>query len=157
MKRYFDIRRNATAPEGVAYRRKVSAVVRGSSGGVDAPRATEGVAKPGRLACSRYRKPRIYVSGPMTGRPGYNFDAFNRVAAVLRSRGFSVLNPAEWPRRSTYEAYLRFDVEMLARFADRVIFLDNWETSRGARLEMTVARGLGIPICFETQLDEVRP
>ena len=158
MKRYSIISEIPTAPEGIEYLRIVSATVRTVPPAEGKkPWAAEGGGVPGTLACRGYNAPRVYISGPMTGLPEYNFPAFFAMARKLKERGFSVLNPAEWPERSTYEAYLRFDVEMLARFADRAIFLDNWETSRGARLEMTVARELGIPICFETQLDEVRP
>ncbi len=38
---------------------------------------------------------RIYLAGPMTGLPDYNFPAFMKAAAYLRSQGAIVFNPAE--------------------------------------------------------------
>ena len=37
----------------------------------------------------------IYVSGPMTGKPGNNVAAFNAAARMLREAGHFVINPAE--------------------------------------------------------------
>lgn len=39
----------------------------------------------------------IYLSGPMTGVPEYNYPAFNAEAARLRALGYTVENPAENP------------------------------------------------------------
>ncbi|WP_319942079.1 DUF4406 domain-containing protein [Pseudomonas quasicaspiana] len=38
---------------------------------------------------------RIYISGPMTGLPDFNFPAFAAEANRLRGLGFDVVNPAE--------------------------------------------------------------
>ena len=38
---------------------------------------------------------RIYVSGPMTGRPDNNYPAFDAAAKRLRDAGHFVINPAE--------------------------------------------------------------
>ena len=37
---------------------------------------------------------RIYVAGPMSGLPAFNFPAFHEAAADLRACGFDVVNPA---------------------------------------------------------------
>lgn len=42
---------------------------------------------------------RIYIAGPMSGLPEFNYPAFNRAAAVLRAQGHHVENPAENPAR----------------------------------------------------------
>ena len=40
---------------------------------------------------------RVYIAGPMTGLPDFNYPAFNAAAAKLRALGLEVLNPAENP------------------------------------------------------------
>ena len=39
--------------------------------------------------------PRIYLAGPMTGLPEFNYPAFHAEAARLRQLGYHVENPAE--------------------------------------------------------------
>lgn len=39
--------------------------------------------------------PYIYLCGPMTGLPEYNYPAFHAAAAELRAQGWRVVNPAE--------------------------------------------------------------
>ena len=40
-------------------------------------------------------KYQVYLSGPMSDLPDYNRPAFNEAAALLRSMGLTVFNPAE--------------------------------------------------------------
>jgi hypothetical protein len=40
---------------------------------------------------------RVYLAGPMTGLPEFNYPAFNAEAARLRALGYQVENPAENP------------------------------------------------------------
>jgi len=47
----------------------------------------------------------IYLSGPMSGLPGFNFPAFHAAAAKLRADGFTVLNPAETDNGDTSKAW----------------------------------------------------
>jgi hypothetical protein len=37
----------------------------------------------------------FYLAGPMTGLPGFNYDAFDIAAAELRAMGWDVINPTE--------------------------------------------------------------
>ena len=91
----------------------------------------------------------IYLSGPMTGLPDYNYPAFNEAAAQLRQFGFRVLNPAEIfggdMTRSRSE-YLKADLLVLIQEAELVVTLPEWEQSAGARLEVEVAFQLGLPV-----------
>lgn len=85
----------------------------------------------------------IYVSGPMTGKPNFNFPAFHSAARTLRSVGYEVLNPAEEPERDSWIEYLRHDVGLLSH-ADAICSLPGWGESRGATVEHAVASMLGI-------------
>jgi nucleoside 2-deoxyribosyltransferase len=85
---------------------------------------------------------KIYLAGPMSGLPEFNFPAFNTEAARLRSLGFNVVNPAEInrPGEARVEC-LRRDIPELLK-CDTVAFLPGWEDSEGARMELCIARQL---------------
>jgi len=93
---------------------------------------------------------RVYLSGPMTGLPDFNYPTFNKVAERLRGLGYDVTNPAEnFGGRPDHpggrSAYMRLDVGHVLD-ADAVAVLPGWEKSRGARLEVAVALELGLPV-----------
>ncbi|MFJ9993363.1 DUF4406 domain-containing protein [Pseudomonas putida] len=90
---------------------------------------------------------RVYISGPMTGLPDFNYPAFNAAAADLRAAGVHVENPAENPTPAcgTWLGFMRLAVEQISR-CDHVVTLPGWEESRGARVEVELARGLGLPV-----------
>jgi hypothetical protein len=90
---------------------------------------------------------RLYVSGPMTGKPDLNKPAFAEAAGALHAAGFDVVNPAAWTGGPDYswEDYMRVDLRLLLD-CDGVAVLPGWLRSRGARLEVHVARNLGLPI-----------
>ena len=95
----------------------------------------------------------IYLSGPMTGLPEFNYPAFNAMAATLRGRGFVVNNPAENPDPpcGSWEGYMRAAIQQLCD-SDVIVMLGGWEDSQGARLEIRLARSLGIPAFFAEDL-----
>lgn len=91
---------------------------------------------------------RVYVAGPMTGLPEYNFPAFHRAAADWRAAGWTVLNPAEnfgGDQAKSYAEYMRKDIADLLT-VDGVAFLPGWERSRGATLEHRIASTLGLDL-----------
>jgi hypothetical protein len=90
---------------------------------------------------------RIYIAGPMTGLPEFNFPAFHEAAAKLRAQGFEVENPAENPEPpcGSWLAYMRMAVAQVAK-VDTVALLPGWESSRGAKVEYTLATGLGLTV-----------
>jgi Domain of unknown function (DUF4406) len=88
---------------------------------------------------------RLYVAGPMSGYPGFNYPAFRRATAALRAAGYAVECPAENPEQSCWEDYLRLGLgQVLA--VDGVATLPDWRESRGAALEVHVAHALGLPV-----------
>ncbi len=88
----------------------------------------------------------VYLAGPMSSLPDFNYPAFHRAAALLRRQLFTVINPAENPRESgTWVEYMRDSLVMLSR-ADAVATLEGWWNSKGAILEVHVARQLGMPV-----------
>ena len=90
---------------------------------------------------------KVYISGPMTGRPDKNIDEFNKAEDLLLKAGYEVLNPTSNGLADTalYEDHMRADLRMLT-MADALAFLPDWEKSRGARLEIEIAHLLNIPV-----------
>ncbi len=94
------------------------------------------------------RPKRVFISGPMSGLPEHNYPAFFAAAEELRSKGYDPINPAEGaPQGWTWGMYIRRSLKLLAD-ADEIYMLPGWSHSRGARLELYVAKELGIPFCI---------
>lgn len=92
----------------------------------------------------------IYISGPMSGLPDFNFPAFHQKALELRAHGFDVVNPAEFGEQVGMEwhEYLRKDIRALMA-CDAIWMLPGWSRSKGARLEHHIAVELGMDIVYE--------
>lgn len=95
---------------------------------------------------------RLYIAGPMTGLPDFNYPTFNQAERELRAAGIVPLNPTngnaspdEDDPGLTWEDYLRLALAMVIK-ADGIALLSGWEGSRGARLEVHVAEALGMPV-----------
>jgi hypothetical protein len=95
----------------------------------------------------------------MTGYPRWNFDAFADATAQLRARGYEVISPAERDLAEAfdpdapvtefsdadYAAAMRRDVEAVLT-VDGIALLPGWEQSRGAQIEATLGRALGLSV-----------
>lgn len=116
------------------------------------------------------RKPKIYIAGPMTGIPQFNFPAFAAAKASLEkwdtahefvspteldsedSRTAALMNAEGDPelyRTMTGETWgelLSRDVQVIADEVDGIVVLPGWEKSTGARLEAFVAMSAGKPV-----------
>ena len=90
---------------------------------------------------------RLYVSGPMSGLAEFNYPAFREATAALREAGFDTTDPSEAdvPPGAPWAAFMRFDIKSVCD-AQGVAVLPGWHNSRGAWLEVLVARELGLPI-----------
>jgi hypothetical protein len=90
---------------------------------------------------------RVYIAGPMTGRPQFNYPAFHQAAALLRAAGHIVINPAENPAPAcgSWLGYMRMSVAQVAS-VDCLVMLPGWPLSKGARIEYLLAKLLGLVI-----------
>ncbi len=113
---------------------------------------------------------KIYVAGPMTGIPHFNFPLFNKVTGTLRELGHEVFNPAERdierhggvdisnPSGDQNQAAkehgfslreaLADDMEYICKTATAIMMLPGWEGSPGARAEHALAHCLKHKILY---------
>lgn len=91
--------------------------------------------------------PIVYLAGPMTGLPQFNYPTFTATAQMLRRAGFTVLSPTEngLPPSAAWERHMRRDLRLLLD-CQGVAVLPGWEASRGASLEVSVAKALSMPV-----------
>jgi hypothetical protein len=104
---------------------------------------------------------KVYIAGPMTGIADWNFLAFFEAEEKLLSLGFEVVNPAHNDGKTVEEAlenagsperpnytwayYMRRDLPHVMD-VDMICLLPGWQSSRGAQLEVHVAKALGLPL-----------
>lgn len=91
---------------------------------------------------------RVYIAGPMTGLPDFNYPAFFAAADMLAAAGYEPINPARTEGRedcSTWLDYMRASLHDIAT-ADGIALLPGWGDSRGAVLESHLGRDLGLPV-----------
>lgn len=94
---------------------------------------------------------RVYIAGPMTGLPDWNFPAFDAAAAAWREAGWEVINPADAFDRETnrpYVEYVEKDIDDL-KTCDAIAVLPGWDGSnaRGSVWEKVVSqRVFRIPV-----------
>ena len=92
-------------------------------------------------------KRRLYISGPMTGLPEFNYPAFFSAEEALVLAGYEVENPARNPdpEPKTWEGFMRMAVRQLMD-CDGVALLPGWLESKGALVEVNLAKTLGMPV-----------
>jgi hypothetical protein len=105
---------------------------------------------------------KIYIAGPMTGLPEYNFPAFDKAAAELTAQGHEVFNPAQNDRDHGFDASglggheaerlgfslrraLKQDLSWICDHAEGLALLPNWQKSAGVAAEIALAHALGVP------------
>jgi hypothetical protein len=113
---------------------------------------------------------KIYLAGPMTNLPKFNFPAFFAAAEGLRAQGHEVFSPAEadieragngwWedsdgtheglPPEINYKECLRVDLNWILDHAEAIALLPGWERSSGVGAELALARCLKLKVLAVT-------
>ena len=105
---------------------------------------------------------RVYISGPITGIPNLNRDAFDHEERLLREAGYEVFNPQSiappnwvareyWtekgldPELETWRYYMAICVGQIP-LCDSMRMLPHWQNSKGAVWEHRIASMLGLEI-----------
>ena len=112
---------------------------------------------------------KVYLAGPMSGIPEFNFPAFHAAAAKLRAEGHEVFNPAEkdiervgrdfskdyptgdavqlaWDGVLTKRECLATDTNWICKHAEAIALLPGWLNSTGACAEVALAKALGLQV-----------
>lgn len=90
---------------------------------------------------------RVYLSGQITGLSEVEYkQKFAIAEKKLKHMGYAVFNPAKKGIVPGYQwaDYMRADIKELCE-CDYIYQLDNWENSKGAKLEADIATKLCIP------------
>lgn len=104
----------------------------------------------------------VYISGPMRGYPQYNFPAFYAAEEWLRANKFEgandspIFNPARKDEESGFstddevtpeflQKAMRWDIEKVLE-SRMIVLLPGWAASEGAKLELAVARSIGVRV-----------
>jgi hypothetical protein len=99
----------------------------------------------------------IYIAGPMSTYPLYNFPAFDECRDALRTQGYEVISPADLDRsvgfdpassiatKGFLDEAMQRDIEAIMR-VDCMVMLPGWRGSTGARAEYALARWRHIPV-----------
>ena len=114
---------------------------------------------------------RVYLAGPMSNRPYFNFKEFFRHAADLRLKGYTVCSPAEHDMalagdfytkcpngtneeliaatdKINYRECMKFDLNWIMDQADAIALMPDWEKSSGARVEKGLADLLKLEVIY---------
>jgi hypothetical protein len=95
--------------------------------------------------------PKIYIAGPVTGRPNLNLPAFLSAAARLEIRGYNPIVPhkllegLDFDPVSDYKEIMKLCLgELLS--CQGLAQLPDWRYSPGARIEVQVATYIGLKV-----------
>ena len=101
---------------------------------------------------------KVYLAGPMTGYPLFNFPAFKEAREKLRAAGYEVICPAEEDEKEgfdpanpeeitpdQYEAWIDRDLGFI-HDCDALVYMPGSEQSNGASREIMFARLKKMPV-----------
>lgn len=90
----------------------------------------------------------VYISGAITGTLDY-MERFGAAEKTLKYWGYKPINPAKinskLPADTTWSGYMRSSIKLLMK-ADAIYMIRGWKKSKGAVLEHTIARALGMEV-----------
>ena len=112
------------------------------------------------------KRPRVYISGPMSSLSRKEYLRRFRVAdQMLKKHGYRTINPTRvwacrWPwlyKVVGYNLTLLFDLWLLMTRAEAIVMMPGWEASNGANIENFIAQRMylqGIPFRVRDDIKE---
>lgn len=106
------------------------------------------------LLSAYHCRPKVYISGPMSGYPDNNRAAFMAAEEYMKGQGYDVINPARLSDGPGYCDYLAADIKAMGtlRKGDKIYLLLGHEQSTGCMIEAMIAKKLGLDILTERSL-----
>lgn len=88
---------------------------------------------------------RWYLSGKITGDDDYRIK-FEKAEKLLTQKGYKVLNPIKHEKDGkSWIYYMKKDIKKLLK-CDGIILLEDFQKSKGAKLEKIIAENLGYKV-----------
>ena len=95
---------------------------------------------------------KVYISGKISGLPhAIALSKFKASERILFSENYIPVNPMELNHTEhdqSWEGFMRVDLKALCD-CDAIYMMNNYKDSRGAKIELQLARDLGMKIIFE--------
>ena len=95
---------------------------------------------------------KLYIAGPMSGLPEFNYPAFHAAIDELSGKGYVVYSPTDSEFENDGERfgkpkswYMRRGIKMVCE-VEGIALLPGWETSPGTALEISVGQMLDLDI-----------
>ena len=93
----------------------------------------------------------VYISGQITGLPIEEAQKlFKQAEELLIAYGYKVVNPLTLPHNhgKTWDEYMREDLIAMLN-CTHVLMLSNWQQSKGAKIEHSLAKEIGLKIFYD--------
>lgn len=95
---------------------------------------------------------KVFISGPMSGKPNFNREAFFKAQMELEKHGYSVWNPA-WLAYPSDTEFTKDDMHIIdfaaLRRCDAIYMLKGWKHSTGSQEEHKYAVARGLMVMYE--------
>lgn len=101
----------------------------------------------------------VYISGKISNLPKEIYEAKFKAAEIeLQARGYDTWNPCQveqsmMPKNGSPEQLwlecMLIDIRAIMETCDGIYMLNNWRSSKGARIERIVAQELGLFIAYQ--------
>ena len=95
---------------------------------------------------------KIYISGKISGIEKEAIKIFQASEDYLIESGYQAVNPMKLndEHDKSWESYMKVCIKALCD-CDRIYMISNWTDSRGAKIELEIAKHLGIEVIYETR------
>ena len=100
---------------------------------------------------------KIYISGPISGLPIEeaieNFQEAERLFEMLDFKVFNPIKISPFDAWKTWADYMKDDLAVLLDFThkDCIYMLRGYERSKGAMIELQIAKALGVTVIFQSK------